>query len=625
VELARLTLPQVLALFGAAGAAVIALYFLRLRRRGVAVPGIFLWEKLLNERRATRFLSRLKSFLSLLVALTLVGVLVLSLGDPQPARVVDARNTVVLIDAGVTMQAIDVFPSRLAEARRRASLLVEDLAAADRMLIAQMDAVVTPLCPMSSDRRLLREALDSLEPTDLSTRLAPALRFARGVLRGRPNPEIIIISDGIFGHQAPPPTTPGEGSVVIRHVPVGKGDRNVAVTGFSVRRYPLDRNRSELFLQLHNASCATETVDLHLLGDGRPIEVETLKLESGARVRRVYDDITGVEQTLQARIESADGNPDQLPADDTGYAVLPERARPRVLCVSNGNRYLEAALLLDEYLEAFLVSPRDYPTDESHDLYVFDRFLPPEMPSAPVFLILADGAPGNAGLFEIAGTIERPFFDVLSQRHPLLRWTALRDVNIASAVKVRPRKEDVVVGASERGPLILTGHRGGFPFVALTFDIRRSDLPLRTAWPLLLLNSVDWFFGSPNEFRSSFTVGESNFIDLKGPTKSAVLVAPDRSEKTVPVVGGRVSFAGTRSGFHVLKGRGLSRVVALNRAPGAGADIAPRRGLAVDGRPVSESPVASTRSRYRPWVYLLLFALVILGAEWFTYHRRWTV
>ena len=49
------------------------------------------------------------------------------------------------------------------------------------------------------------------------------------------------------------------------------------------------------------------------------------------------------------------------------------------------------------------------------------------------------------------------------------------------------------MGASSEGPILVTGTRGGYKFVAIGFDPRDSDLPLRIAWPLLLLNSINFF------------------------------------------------------------------------------------------------------------------------------------
>ena len=78
---------------------------------------------------------------------------------------------------------------------------------------------------------------------------------------------------------------------------------------------------------------------------------------------------------------------DQLPADDHAYALLPERRRAKVLVVTPGNTYLEAALLLDEYLDVQLVSPRDYaekiaPSGQKHDVVVFDGVTPADPPRA---------------------------------------------------------------------------------------------------------------------------------------------------------------------------------------------------------------------------------------------------
>ena len=35
--------------------------------------------------------------------------------------------------------------------------------------------------------------------------------------------------------------------------------------------------------------------------------------------------------------------------------------------------------------------------------------------------------------------------------------------------------------------------------LALGFDLRQSDLPLRVAFPLLLMNALDWFAGEVDE------------------------------------------------------------------------------------------------------------------------------
>ena len=73
---------------------------------------------------------------------------------------------------------------------------------------------------------------------------------------------------------------------------------------------------------------------------------------------------------------------------DHAYARLPERRRQRVLLVSEGNRYLEAALLLDEYLSVDEIAPSKYVDALGYDVVIFDRFLPPAAPRAAAFYVM---------------------------------------------------------------------------------------------------------------------------------------------------------------------------------------------------------------------------------------------
>src|SRR5277367_5911627 len=111
--LAGLHFAQLAALFGLVGAAVVALYILKLRRRAIPVPFSPLWQKVLRDKEATSLFSKLKRLMSLLLQLILLALLVFALGDPRAqAAFVKGRNLVVLLDASASMQATDVSPNR---------------------------------------------------------------------------------------------------------------------------------------------------------------------------------------------------------------------------------------------------------------------------------------------------------------------------------------------------------------------------------------------------------------------------------------------------------------------------------------------------------------------------------
>jgi hypothetical protein len=662
--LAGLSLAQLAAVFAAAAAFATALYILKLRRRTVAVPFSKLWEKILRDKEATSLFSRLKRLLSLLVQLALLALLALSLGDPRAAAtLIKGRNLVVIVDASASMQATDVAPAknRLEAAKDEVKKVIRGLGGSDRMLIAQMDAAVTPLGPTSSDTSELERALDSIKATDARADFPRALRFATDSLRGLENAEIVVVSDGRLGEAV---DASGKvhlpDDIKLSYLPIGRGVRNVGITAFSVRRYPLDKSRYEVMLEVTNTGPETEDVELSLFADPKPgnapdkgqlVDLTKLRLKPGERLPRFYPNLSGASRALEARIAPLENSKDELPADDRAYALLPERRRAKVLVVTAGNTYLEAALLLDEYLDVQLASPREYaekiaPSGAKSDVVIFDGATPADPPRAHAIYLDPRG-PGAP--VKVEGELKNPGFDRIERKHPIVRWTALDDVNIARGHKLVPQAGDKVVGASTDGPILVTGQRGGYKFVAIGFDPRDSDLPLRVAWPLLLLNGVNFFTDEDAQYISSFRTGDVWRVPVVSQTGQAKLKTPVGGELLIPVHEGRAVYLGEHAGFYELAGaEGSDPSKALDAppesAPGPVA-VAPTttaafaanlldadesaieaaKELVVDGKKAGTLSGFQIGVRREIWIYLLIAAILLTAIEWITYHRRITV
>ncbi len=623
--LAGLPFATLLGIFGAVAVAITALYILKLRRRTVAIPFSPLWQKILKDKEATSLFSKLKRLLSLLLQLGLLALLVLALGDPRAAAtLIKGRNLVVLVDASASMQATDVSSSRLASAKDEVKRLIRGLGGSDRMLIAQMDAMVTPMGPMSGDTSELERALDEVKATDTRADFPRALRFATDSLRGVDNAEIVVVSDGDVGPAADASGPVHIGDAKLSFVPVGKGKRNVGVTQFSVRRYPLDKNRYEVMLEVENTGPEQEDIELSLLGDGQLVDLTKLRLKPGERLPRFYPNLSGASKTLEAKLRRVDGSHDDLPADDHAYALLPERRRAKVLVVSEGNTYLEAALLLDEYLDVTSIDPRKYAekTAQGYDVVVFDRVTPASMPRTNTIYLDPRG-PGSP--VKVGEELKSPGFDKIDRKHPIVRFTALDDVNIARGHRLLPAPGDKVVGASDQGALLVAGTREGKKFVALGFDVRDSDLPLRVAWPLLLLNSINDFTDEDATYLSSFRTGEVWRVPVGGQATTASLKRPDGAVEQVPVHEGRAVYLGSHAGFYELTTPDGTTSFAANLLDEAESTIAPAEKLDVDGHEAGAVAGFHVGVRREIWIYLLLAAVLLTVLEWGTYHRRVTV
>lgn len=641
LHLAGLDAATLLRLGLALGALVVVFYVLKLRRRPIPVPFAALWQRVLRDRDATTLFSQLKRLLSLLVQLALLALMLGALGDPRTAASSSTgRHLVVLVDASASMKATDVpQPSdpaaprrtRLDGAKDRLRAAIRGLAGSDRMLLATLDSTVTPLSTMTGDVGELERALDAVEAADVRANYPAGLRYALDSLRGLSNPEIVVASDGALGEPVDGRGPVDLGAVKLTYVKVGESgaSRNVAVTGLSVRRYPLDKSRYEVLVEVTNTMDEPTSVELELRGDGRVTELIDLALGPKETVSRFYPNLSGADRTLEARVRREEGV-DDLPADDRAFALLPERRRARIQVVTRGNTYLDAALLLDEYLEVVNVEPDAYPAEGAFDVTIFDGVAPPVAPKSGGILYLSppsdEHTPFKLG-DRMVSTAALPLgFDELEDKHPIVRYLSLGEVNVGRARELEAvEKKDVAVGRSLKGTLLLSGRRKGKPFVALGFDVRDSDLPLRVAWPLFVMNVISHFIDEDTGYVSSFRTGEVWTIPAAAAGKTATLTLPTGSERVVPVKDGRAVFLGQHAGVYDIEVGETRTSFAANLSDPAESTIAAADSLAVGEARSGELLGFTIGVRRELWVYFLLAVLAVSAIEWWTYHRRVTV
>ncbi len=206
-----------------------------------------------------------------------------------------------------------------------------------------------------------------------------------------------------------------------------------------------------------------------------------------------------------------------------------------MLAVTAGNRYLEAALLLDETLDVDRVTPSAFRSADGYDVAIFDSFVPAEPPHTASFFLASHPAHGDFP-FAVRGRVERPYFDTLARDDQLLRFTSLRDVNVARALLLQAHVDDQVVASFGKTPLIVRGKRDGVPLLALAFDVRESDLPLRVAWPLLLLQGIEQLAAAPGSSAAApfAHVGTTGSASLA--PRTVFIATPLRAKHPLPLV-----------------------------------------------------------------------------------------
>jgi hypothetical protein len=550
-----------------AGAAIVALHFVRLRRREVAVPFAALWLGLTGTASALRRARRLRQWLALALALATAAALLVAAVDPRPARLDPlGRSWVVLIDRSASMSATDEPGTRLGAARARARQLIAGLGAADRALVASFATDVTAESGFEADPAALERAIAAVAPGDDPGDLPRALSFAAAVLRGRPRPTLALINDGEFPEDALRTAPPG---VELRYAPVGRRRDNVAILSLGARRVPADPGAVAAGLTVQSFRTAPGTVAVEIRSGGAIVERLALALAPGERRAVELPDLFAPGARIEARLAAAD----DLASDDTATAVVPPVPERRILRVGDADLYLDGALLSlgPGVSVARLPAAR---ADEAlaeadrYDLIVCDGVTPGAVPSAGNWLYFDPRGAGSPVV--LRGRLRDPILDPATLRHdhPVLRHLELGDVNIAEAGRVTAAAGDVVLASSFGAPLILARERPGLRVAVVAFDPRRSDLPLRPAFPLLIANALTW-------------------------------------------------------GAHARRPAEAPAGAETARDPRE-ADTAPVARLQVGGQMVPALEVPPAHRRRSAGLWAAVFALLLLIVEWVSYHRRWT-
>ena len=616
-----------------AGAAILTgLYLLKPRRRRVVVAFAPLWLPGAGERRSERWARRLRRWLSLALQALVFGLLLLGAADPRPGSADRAgRTVVVLVDRSASMSATDEPGTRLGAARARARALVTGLGRADRALVAAFAGDVTAGSGFETDARRLSRALDAVTPSEEPADLGRALAFAAAVLRGQPHPTLVLVSDGRFSDDArasvrwegaspSDDTTPSFAGVDVRWARVGRRARNVALLAFAARRLPGDPSSVEAALTLRNFGDAPAAVTVEISAGASPVDRLRVSLAPGETRRHVLPDVAAPGARLVARLLEGD----DLAADDRAYAVVPGLERLRVLRVGAPNLYLDGALLsLGETVAVHGARPEAAEAGRArwgtYDVVIFDGVAPAPAPATGHFLYLAPRGPGSP--FPGRGVLRDPVFSDARRGHPLLRQLDLADVNIAEAERLTLAPGDVAVASSFGAPLIAARERPGLRVAALAFDVRRSDLPMRAAFPLLVANALGWLAGTEAREVVPAVVGRTARVPAPRGAPRVEVRDPTGARATWPVSGDVVDVPVRRAGFY----RVGDVTLAANASDAVESDTAPVAALVLGGRALAppDAPSGGARRPLATWALLTAAALLLL--EWVTTHRRWTV
>lgn len=663
---------------------LIALYFLKLRRRPISVPSTLLWRRSLEDLHVNSLFQRLRRNLLLFLQLLAVGLAMLALTGPRiKGTAVEGKRVILMIDDSASMSATDLPPSRLERAKDEAKKVVQSMEAGDLAMVVAFSNSARVVSNYTGDQELLAHRIDGIRSSQSSTSLREALQVAAGLANPSKQigegvvastvvtPKLLIYTDGGFGDvegfslgnlepeivvigPPPPPFSLPDGAAEHTKNP----SDNVAILAFEANRNDENPDVHQLFGRVRNYRAETVATEARLIrhdpdqpgGPGILADVIALEIPPQSDQSFKFDVPDAGLEEFEVRLAVDDA----LAMDDRAFAIVGAVRKARVLAATVGNRYLLDALQTPtavERAEITIASPEEIREgglaqdvrDGRFDLVIYDQIRPARSPAANT-LYLGAFPPGP--LYDEFKDVSQPVILDWDVAHPLLRY--VRDLSlvlVARARIVEPPAGATRLIESNQGALAFVTPREGYLDAVVTFPLMDGSTP-NTTWfryisfPLFILNSIQTL-GNVRDSSGSAAPAPGKPLVLREESagREITVVSADgrRTDRVPRSPEGTFIYddADAAGLYHARWEPDGRRSIAVNLFDARESDVAPR-GLVPEGTPPSLAESYKIKIGYNAisgrsgtavvpkdwWKFPALLALLVLLIEWYVYNRR---
>jgi hypothetical protein len=350
---------------------------------------------------------------------------------------------------------------------------------------------------------------------------------------------------------------------------------------------------------------------------------------------------------LRAELDSEDA----LPTDNSAYLNLATTRPVRVVLVSDPTSALNRVLGALSGLNISVVQPADYalsPVAERADLTIFNGFLPEQWPVGGVLVI--NPPVGEHPLLNVEEATAQPENDSAVQQDTsvaslqamritptehsgeLLDGLSLGSVRFGALPHVKPPDWAQIQLLADDNPLILRGQTGESEIAIWAFDLARSNVSSKLAFPLLVARTVRSL--TTPALPSAVMVGQPLTVE-PGPRSDHIEVEnPDGETRQIPISRTLILEGLTQPGLYTFTEYAADDVVYegsiavnagtplesdLNRRP-LPTEVSPF--IALDASIAGDENEAVRDTPQQIWHWFALAALLVMIVEWLYVHWR---
>jgi len=605
--------------------AIFYLWHFTCRRHEVATYS--LWQRAIA-RRPAWFVMRF--WLSLLAQVFILLLIVAALAEPYWKAVFDTRRNIALVvDVSASMSATDGQSSRFEAMRKEAKRLVGEMRRGERMMLVSVGSLIRTECRLTDDQKALLDAIESLKPTDGSTRMRQAVELAQSVLEGQSNSRIIVLADGTFSGVV----ELARDEKNVQMVFFGEHGTNVAIARLAAHPLPIEPGQYQVFVEVANYSADDMDCPLVVSVEGSDPQTVDLHVPAGASVQEVVPYPVAESGLISARLQIEDGK-DDLASDNEAHVFVQSRQRPVIRLVTGASQAENAGIAaqqteaaVDQIRSILQSNPQidvldvdDTSPTPSGAITVWYGQVPDQLPAGPVMVFEPKGSCDLWDEAEDSISGQSAAVKTASLDSPLLSGVDFTGVVVEEAARLQFKAEAQTIVASASGDSLYSAiERPAGRVVVLHVKLapENSDLTLRTDFPVLIANAVRWLTPAWESHRASATTDE---VIALAESDSKQSLKSDDAE--VEIVAGQSIALLDRAGVWDLPKQGENQgngqsVLPSNLTNSSESDLRIREGAESDKltpvEPINDGPL---------WMLLVGVAVVLLFVEWCLYHRK---
>jgi len=593
---------------------LIVIHTLKPKPKPVEVTSLFLWHEIVKERSFSLSFKRFKKNLPLVLQILIVVLAALALAQPTWTYMTAKKgNMVLVINTSASMKTRTGSGIRFDLARRKALQLVEKRDSGQQVLIVEAGKNALVASGFTDNTNQARDLVKKLRPADAPSDLESAIYLALSFVDPAKEDLLYLITDGAGRDLADLVSQHPK----IRPVIVAGGEHNLGITKFEFRQHGSLSDQYEFMLEIKNfdRSPGESTIRLSI---GRTVLFERV-LSFEAREKHVLIiPYSGIINGIARATLDVD---DDFSVDNQAFLSLNAAKEIWILLVSKGNPFLEKLLAAYPNFRVNTVKeiiPSSWSEQTArHDIVIIDR---QDFPAtARGNFLLIDAYSPSIPVVN-AGRVRLPEVQTWNREDPLTANINLSGLIVKESVKLQADKLRPIVASAQTG-LMYAFEEKGLRAVLLGFDITRSDLPVKVAFPVMMSNIFNWL--NPHKLELSVMqtrAGDEFEIYVNPDTETIYTRAPFEKWDKQPVKTNPYVYLNTgRVGIYTVAENGKERYFTVNLADESESDInsvflSPRPDQ--NGRPSGSEKIAA---RQPLWTLFIILGCALLMIEWFAW------